>query len=110
MIKIPKFDGLKKMSEGLTQGTVSKGIFDKLKSRVDSFSAADGVSDEEAGEDVYVNIARLSAELQEVSRIQANLLRNIKAELKKLDKKKPHNSKTVPDDNNDTSSAVSTKE
>jgi hypothetical protein len=86
MIKMPKFDGLKKMSEGLAQSTKSKGIFDKLKSSVDSFGSADGMSDEEAGDDVHANIVRLSAELQEVSRIQANLLNNIKAELKKLDK------------------------
>lgn len=86
MIKMPKFDGLKKMSEGLAQSTKSKGIFDKIKSSVDSLGGADSMSDEVASDDVYANIVRLSAELQEVSRIQANLLNNIKAELKKLDK------------------------
>lgn len=86
MIKVPRFDGLKKMGEGLAQSTKSTGIFSKIKSSVDNFSGADSSSDEEASDDVHANIVRLSAELQEVSRIQANLLNNIKAELKKLGK------------------------
>jgi hypothetical protein len=98
MIKMPKFDGLKKMSEGLAQSTKSKGIFDKIKSSVDSFGGADGMSDEEAGDDVHANIVRLSAELQEVSRIQANLLNNIKAELKKLDKAQAPGDESAVDD------------
>ena len=41
MIKVPRFDGLKKMGEGLAQSTKSTGIFSKIKSSVDNFSGAD---------------------------------------------------------------------
>lgn len=83
MVKIPGMKDIKKFSTGIAKTATSSSIIDKLKNSVDSL--ATGSSDkheayQKTGDPIKDGIAhcyKLIAELQEVNRIQANLLNNL---------------------------------
>lgn len=88
MVKIPKFNELKKMGEGLASSAKGSKIFDKIKTSVDSLGAG-STSDEIDCGDAKTPIERcvkLINELQEIKRMEANLFNSLKAEITQMAK------------------------
>lgn len=88
MVKIPKFNDLKKMGEDLASSAKGSKIFDKIKTSVDSLGAGSTSDDIDCG-DAKTPIERcvkLINELQEVKRMEANLFNSLKAEITQIAK------------------------
>lgn len=88
MVKIPNFNELKKMGEGLANSAKNTKIFDKIKTSVDSLgagSAPDEVGHGEASTPLE-RCVKLVNQLQEVKRMEANLFNNLKAEIMQMAK------------------------
>ncbi|MFN3234995.1 MAG: hypothetical protein ACE365_06245 [Gammaproteobacteria bacterium] len=90
MIKIPKFDELKKMGEGLAENAKSGALFNKIKSSVDGFATGGAHVHEDftpSGDAMRDHIAlcqKQMNDLLEIQKIQANLINNLAGEIKKL--------------------------
>jgi len=88
MVKIPKFNELKKMGEGLASSAKNSKIFDKIKTSVDSLGAG-GMASEDSHGDAKTPLehcVKLIHELQEIKRMEANLFNSLKAELTQMAK------------------------
>lgn len=88
MVKIPNFNELKKMGEGLASSAKGNKIFDKIKTSVDSLGAGN-MTDDDVHCDTKTPLERcikLIHELQEIKRMEANLFNGLKAELTQMTK------------------------
>lgn len=87
MVKIPKFDDLKKMGSDLLDSAKTGkfgGVVDKLKSGIDTFSTKKTAVEDESLNKVLTGMQEALSELNEIERVQALVIKKMQGQLNDL--------------------------